>query len=154
MLEKDDNNYSESLLPSRNSGEIMNTNSNSNILETKDSFEEQVDQDKVQVILQDLKAEYTTVSAILEGDALNFREKDKFDVVKFTIKVKAVYNYTWEVYRKPADIKKSFADIHSELSKNFMGILIIINKSNNLKFTMSAFNENLLGYKEAGLKDI
>ncbi|MBP3800956.1 MAG: hypothetical protein J6I85_02835 [Clostridia bacterium] len=120
MLEKDDNNYSESLLPSRNSGEIMNTNSNSNILETKDSFEEQVDQDKVQVILQDLKAEYTTVSAILEGDALNFREKDKFDVVKFTIKVKAVYNYTWEVYRKPADIKKSFADIHSELSKNFM----------------------------------
>ena len=42
-----------------------------------------------------------------------------------------------------------------ELSKNFMGILIIINKkSNNLKFTMSAFNENLLGYKEAGLKDI
>ena len=41
-----------------------------------------------------------------------------------------------------------------ELSKNFMGILIIINKSNNLKFTMSAFNETLLGYKEAGLKDI
>ena len=77
MLEKDDNNYSESLLPSRNSGEIMNANSNSNILETKDSFEEQVDQDKVQVILQDLKAEYTTVSAILEGDALNFREKNK-----------------------------------------------------------------------------
>lgn len=35
-----------------------------------------------------------------------------------------------------------------------MGILIIINKSNNLKFTMSAFNETLLGYKEAGLKDI
>lgn len=36
-----------------------------------------------------------------------------------------------------------------------MGILIIINKkSNNLKFTMSAFSENLLGYKEAGLKDI
>ena len=40
-----------------------------------------------------------------------------------------------------------------ELSKNFMGILIN-KKSNNLKFTMSAFNENLLGYKEAGLKDI
>ena len=43
MLEKDDNNYSESLLSSRNSGEIINTNSNSYPLETKDSFDEQID---------------------------------------------------------------------------------------------------------------
>ena len=120
MLEKDDNNYSESLLSSRNSGEIINTNSNSYPLETKDSFDEQIDQEKMIVSLEELKADYTTVSAILEGDALNFREKDKFDIVKFTIKVKAVYDYTWEVYQKPADIKKNFADIHSELSKNFM----------------------------------
>ena len=120
MLEKDDNNYSESLLSSRNSGEIINTNSNSYPLETKDSFDEQIDQEKMIVSLEELKADYTTVSAILAGDALNFREKDKFDIVKFTIKVKAVYDYTWEVYQKPADIKKNFADIHSELSKNFM----------------------------------
>ena len=108
MLEKDDNNYSESLLSSRNSGEIINTNSNSYPLETKDSFDEQIDQEKMIVSLEELKADYTTVSAILAGDALNFREKDKFDIVKFTIKVKAVYDYTWEVYQKPADIKKNF----------------------------------------------
>ena len=117
MLEKDDYNYSESLLSSRNSGEIINTNSNSYTLETKDSFDEQIDQEQMIVLLQELKADYTTVSAILAGDAFNFREKDKFDI---TIKIKAVYDYTWEVYQKPADIKKNFADIHSELSKNFM----------------------------------
>ena len=120
MLEKDDNNYSESLLSSRNSGEIINTNSNSYTLETKDSFDEQIDQEQMIVLLQELKADYTTVLAILAGDAFNFREKDKFDIVKFTIKIKAVYDYTWEVYQKPADIKKKFTDIHSELSKNFM----------------------------------
>ena len=94
MLEKDDNNYSESLLSSRNSGEIINTNSNSYPLETKDSFDEQIDQEKMIVSLEEHKADYTTVSAILAGDALNFREKDKFDIVKFTIKIKAVYDYT------------------------------------------------------------
>ena len=76
-----------------------------------------LDQEQMIVLLQELKADYTTVSAILAGDAFNFREKDKFDI---TIKIKAVYDYTWEVYQKPADIKKNFADIHSELSKNFM----------------------------------
>ena len=94
MLEKDDNNYSESLLSSRNSGEIINTNSNSYPLEIKVSFDEQIDQEQMIVLLQELKADYTTVLTILAGDAFNFREKDKFDIVKFTIKIKAVYDYT------------------------------------------------------------
>ena len=121
MLEKDENNYSEGFIPSQNSGEIIHTNTtdNPNPFESKES-EEQIDQDKVQVLLQEFKAETTTVTDILQNDAKDFREKDKFDVIKFTIKVKAVYNYSWEVYRKPSEIKKNFAEIHSELSKNFM----------------------------------
>ena len=118
MLETDDR--SDELIESQNSGEIITTSSNINTLESKDSIEEQLDQDKVQVNLQDFKAEYTSVTSILTEGIERFRDKDKFDIIKFSIKVKAVYDYSWEVYRKPNEIKKNFADIHKELSNNFM----------------------------------
>ena len=56
MLEKDENNYSEGFIPSQNSGEIIHTNTtdNSNPFESKES-EEQIDQDKVQVLLPEKK---------------------------------------------------------------------------------------------------
>ena len=119
MLENDDDKM-EGLLRSENSGEIINTNTNINTFDSKDSSEEQVDQDKIIVDLREFKAEYTNVTSILDTGLEDLREKDKFDVIKFTIKVKAVYNYEWEVYRRPSEVKKNFADIHNELSKNFM----------------------------------
>ena len=118
MLEKDDR--QEPLFSSQKSGEIISTSDPFSSLESKDSIEEQIDQDKVQVELQEFKAEYTSVMNVLTTDLDKLREKDKFDLVKFTIKVKAVYKYEWEVYRKPIDIKKNFSDILSELSKNYM----------------------------------
>ena len=116
MLETDER--SNALI--KDSDEIITTSSDINNLESKDSIEEQVDQEKVQVNLQDFKAEYTSVTSILTEGAELFRDKDKFDVIKFSIKVKAVYDYTWEVYRKPNEVKKNFEDIHKELSNNFM----------------------------------
>ena len=118
MLETNDR--EDFLISSQNSGEIINTDSPINTFDSKDSSEEQIDQDKVQVVLQDFNAEFTSVAGILTEGVAGLRDKDRFDVIKFTIKVKAVYNYQWEVYRKPNEIKKNFADIHSELSKNFM----------------------------------
>ena len=117
MLESDQN---EPLLSSQNSGEIIRTGKEINTYESKESFEDQVDQDKVQVVLQDFKVEYTNVTQILTTDLDKLRDKDKFDVVKFSIKVKAVYNYQWVVYRKPSEIKKNFAEIMSELTNNHM----------------------------------
>ena len=119
MLEKEDE-KTDGLLKSENSGEIIYRNSNLNTFDSKDSAEEQVDQDKVQVDLQEFKAEFTSVTNILTTGLDQLRDKDKFDIIKFTIKVKAVYKYEWEVYRKPSEIKKNFAEIHSELSRNFM----------------------------------
>ena len=118
MLEKDDR--QESLISSQRSGEIISTTDPFSTIESKESIDEQIDQDKVQVELQEFKAEYTSVMNVLTSDLDKLREKDKFDLVKFTIKVKAVYKYEWEVYRKPTEIKKNFAEIHSELSKNYM----------------------------------
>ena len=120
MLENDDDKTEGLLIRSERSGEIINTGTNISSFDSKDSSDEQVDQDKLQVDLQELKVEYTNVTNILTKDIQNLRDKDKFDLIKFTIKVKAVYKYEWEFYRKPAEIKKNFADIHSELSKNFM----------------------------------
>ena len=82
------------------------------------SSEIEVDQDKVEVLLQELKVENTSVSKVLSSVSLNLIEKDLFDLIKISIKVKAVYEYTWDVYRKPSEVKKNFADISSELAKN------------------------------------
>ena len=100
---------------------INDINTSSSPLITRsssESIDENIDQDKVQVLLQDFKAEYSSVSSLLSASKLTLNEKDHFDVVKFSIKVKAVYKYSWEVYRKPSEIKKNFADISSELAKN------------------------------------
>ena len=95
--------------------------------QTSSDIDDNIDQEKVQVLLQDLKAEYTSTSSVLSSASLTLNARDHFDIVKFSIKVKAVYNYSWEVYRKPAEIKKNFADISSELAKNH--IMISGNKS-------------------------
>jgi hypothetical protein len=119
MLEKNDR--QEELISTQNSGDIININEPIiRAFESKDSTEEQVDQDKVQVELQELKAEYSSVTNILTSNIDQLRDKDKFDIVIFNIKVKAVFRYQWQVYRKTSEIKKNFSDIHSELSKNFM----------------------------------
>ena len=98
---------------------IISTSSQDNDIVRKKSTEEveEVDQDKVQVILKDIKAEFTSVSSIISPTELIMREKDLFDVIKFTIKVKAVHDYEWYLYRKPSDIKKNFEEISQELEK-------------------------------------
>ena len=99
---------------------IISTSSKDDEIIRKKSTEEieEVDQDKVQVIFQEIKAEFTSVASVLSPSEEILREKDLFDIIKFTIKVKAVHNYEWYVYRKPSDIKKNFEEISQELDKN------------------------------------
>ena len=97
---------------------INEIDTSSNPLSERTSSENlDIDDDKIEVLLQDLKAEYTSASQILASSNVTLNQKDHFDVIKFSIKVKAVYDYKWEVYRKPSEIKKNFADISSEISK-------------------------------------
>ena len=120
MLESESYN-SENLLNSQPSGEVINIEKrHSSSLYSTESSEENIDQDKVVAILDDFKAEFTNVVNILPTDCYPLRKKDKFDIIKFTIKVKAVYTYQWEVYRKPKEIKKNFAEVLNDLTKNFM----------------------------------
>ena len=78
---------------------------------------EEMDQDKIQIKDIDIKAEYTNVSSVLSHPA-TLRDKDLFEVIKFTIKLEAVHKYIWDVYHKPSEIRKNFEDIISELEKN------------------------------------
>ena len=120
MLESESYDNSENLLNSQPSGEVIFSDKHSNSIFHSDSSVEQIDQDKVVVSLQEFKAEYRNVIKILRPDCYRLREKDKFDIIKFTIKIKAVYTYEWEVYRKPIEVKKNFAEVLNELNKNFM----------------------------------
>ena len=90
------------------SDNLIKTSSETNPdLENKSSLEiEEVDQDKIQIKDIDIKAEYTNVSSILAEDKDILRDKDQFDVIKFTIKLEAVHKYTWDVYHKPSDKKR------------------------------------------------
>ena len=79
---------------------------------------EEVDQDKIEIKDIDIKAEYTNVSSVLSPTTTNLRDKDLFEVVKFTIKLEAVHQYIWDVYHKPSEIRENFENIISELDKN------------------------------------
>jgi len=74
------------------------------------------------VVLKDLKVEYTKVEDVLSSNLGNLSQKDKYDLIKFSIIVNAVHDYQWEFYRKPSEIKKNFADIQRELSRNNIAI--------------------------------
>ena len=79
---------------------------------------EEVDQDKIEIKDIDIKAEYTNVSSVLSPTTTNLRDKDLFEVVKFTIKLEAVHQYIWDIYHKPSEIRENFENIISELDKN------------------------------------
>ena len=79
---------------------------------------EEVEQDKIEIKNITIIAEYTNASSILTGGNAILREQDNIDIVKFTIKLEAVHKYEWEVFHKPADIKKNLEDISTELEKN------------------------------------
>ena len=82
-----------------------------------ENIEESIDQDNIQVLLKISKQNILMFLLFYLSFQLTLNEKDYFDIVKFSIKVKAVYDYSWVVYRLPFEIKKNFSDILSELER-------------------------------------
>ena len=103
---------------------IIKTSSEDNLdFSSKSSLEYKgVDQETIQIKVIDIKVEYTSVAAVLSPTEDILREKDLYDIVKFTIKLEAVHQYKWEVYHKPAEIRKNLEDISNELEKNHINI--------------------------------
>ena len=103
---------------------IIKTSTEDNLdFSSKSSLEYKgVDQETIQIKVIDIKVEYTSVAAVLSPTEDILREKDLYDIVKFTIKLEAVHQYKWEVYHKPAEIRKNLEDISNELEKNHINI--------------------------------
>ena len=97
-----------------------------------------MDQDKIQIKDIDIKAEYTNVSSVLSHPA-TLRDKDLFEVIKFTVKLEAVHKYIWDVYHKPSEIRKNFEDIISELEKNNINPDIVFHGVASFAFWGAAF---------------
>ena len=99
---------------------IITTASQDNEIIRKKSTEEveEVDQDKVQAILEDIKAEFTSVSSVLSPTEQPLREKDLFDVIKFTIKLKlfTIMNGTYIVsHQTSKKISKKYLKSSKEI---------------------------------------
>ena len=100
------------LMPNEEDNPLIEKNSSSDI--------EQLEQNDIKIKLIELTVEYTNVSEILSKYKTNniVQDKDNFDLIKFSIKVEAVFNYKWDVYHKPSEIKQNLENIISELEQN------------------------------------
>ena len=65
-----------------------------------------------------LKIKLSDASSVLSQYEKDIIFPDGEPVIIFSIKLKAVYDYKWEVYHKPSEIKQNSEDIISELDKN------------------------------------
>ena len=68
--------------------------------------EVQIEQDKVKMSLVNLSLSFTNAADVLR--TTDIKDSDNFELVKFQIRVRAVYIYKWTVYHRPADIKKNY----------------------------------------------
>ena len=94
--------------------------SNSNLLrnsEEKDEVNEeiQIEQDKVKMSLVNLSVSIVRAADVLRTTDIS--DSDNFRLIKFQIRVRAVYLYKWVVIHKPAEIKSNFKAISEELKK-------------------------------------
>ena len=97
---------------------IKKTSSDDIDFEHKESVDvEEVDQDKLEVKLKDIKAEYNSVTKYLPLGSVVLEERDIFDVVKFTLIVEAQSTYKWDVYHRPSEIRQNFQNISNELNR-------------------------------------
>ena len=107
---------------------------------TSQSSEDSIDEldDKIQVSLKEFRAEYTNASLILLPLNIILNNAENFDIIKFTIEVKAKYDCKWEVYRNPSEIKNNFSKIFSELNHNN---IILPENINNIFTTVAEWAE-------------
>ena len=82
--------------------------------------EMQVEQDKVNMSLLNLKLSLTKAADVLR--TTDIKDSDNYQLVKIQIRVRAVYLYKWVVLHRPIDIKNNFKAILEELKKKSIQI--------------------------------
>ena len=82
-------------------------------LESNDEI--QIEQNKVKMNLLNLDISLTNAADVLR--TMNISDTDNYQLIKFQIRVRAVYIYKWEVLHLPTDIKKFFKQMSEEINK-------------------------------------
>ena len=111
----------EEILPTKNLDKSSNIFQNSESLEKSESNDEiQIEQDKVKMDLLNLDLYLTNAADVLR--TMDISDRDNYRLVKFQIRVRAVYIYKWEVLHLISDIKKNFKQMSEEISKKSIQI--------------------------------
>ena len=84
-------------------------------IENENKDVEQIEQEKVKMSLVNLNISITKAADVLRTTDIS--DSENYTLVKFQIRIRAVYMYKWAVYHKPADIKTNFKQIKEELKK-------------------------------------
>ena len=94
----------------------------SNSLSKLSTEEKKVYQDEIEIKNVEVETSYTTTYKIIQVETRHLKEKDDFQLVKFTITLEAFHKYThkyeWTLYHRPIEIIQNFKDILSELEDN------------------------------------
>ena len=111
----------EEILPEKDSQANSNIFQNEENPGKNESNEEvQIEQDKVKMDLLNLDLSTTNAADVLR--TLDISDRDNYQLIKFQIRVRAVYIYKWEVLHVPNDIKKNFKQMSEEISKKSIKI--------------------------------
>ena len=108
----------EEIIPSHELDKNSNLFDSEDLIKTESNDEIQIEQDKVKMDLLNLDISLTNAADVLR--TMNISDKDNYQLIKFKIRVRAVYTYKWEVLHQPSDIKKNFKQMSDEIHKKLI----------------------------------
>ena len=129
--------------------EMIDSNSNflRNSEEKNEVHEEiQIEQDKVKMSLVNLSVSIVRAADVLKTTDIS--DSDNFRLIKFQIRVRAVYLYRWVVIHKPAEVKNNFKAISEELKKKSVEV------DDEIRDIFSRIEEMNLEFVDQHLKNI
>ena len=105
----------EEIIPSHELDKNSNLFDSEDLIKTESNDEIQIEQDKVKMDLLNLDISLTNAADVLH--TMDISDRDNYQLIKFQIRVRAVYIYKWEVLHIPLDIKKNLKQILEETRK-------------------------------------
>ena len=108
--------------------------------------EVQIEQDKVKMSLVNLSVSIVRAADVLKTTDIS--DSDNFRLIKFQIRVRAVYIYKWVVIHKPEEVKSNFKAISEELKKKS------VNMDDEIRDIFRRVEEMNLEFVDQHLKNI
>ena len=105
----------EEIIPSHGLDKDSNLFDSEDLIKTESNDEIQIEQDKVKMDLLNLDITLTNAADVLH--TMDISDRDNYQLIKFQIRVRAVYIYKWVIHHRPEDIKKNLKQMLEETRK-------------------------------------